>query len=554
MNIRRFLKHSLIPVGLGVVLFFPAGTPPPARGAFDPAAGPRLFFTDLVSGPNTGGQDNLGVFITLYGEGFGIERGGSTVTIGGQEVAAYVSWGENNAPRRLDKLVVQPGLDITSGDLVVTVNGQTSNPLPFTVRPGGIYFVSPSGDDANDGSLDHPWRSMAFAANMLAAGDTVYAMDGVSETAEQNFGAVLSLETSGAEDGPKAIIAYPGATATLGSTVLEFGIRVPNIGVAANDWVIAGLVLRGQVQAVDIGGSGSSRWRIVGNDISCPVGDGQTGCFAAALASNITFLGNEVHDISTQGNQPSKQYHAVYFTTDTNHVEVGWNHIHDNLACRAVQFHSSPLDENTGYNQYDLSVHDNLIHGGVCDGIDFATVDPSQGPVRAFNNIIYDIGRGPSPPDGDANYTCIYVAAGTNTGVDGIGEVEIFNNTLFNCGAYGNVDSGAFGRGPGSPGLVMKLMDNLVYAIGSEDYISPSSDTSRITGSNNLWFGEGAAPALLVGNLSGNPLFVDAAAGDFRLQPGSPAINAGGGMDTSADFMGITRPQGAGVDIGAYEF
>lgn len=35
---------------------------------------PRLFFTDLESGPSTVGEGNLGAFITRYGEGFGFSR------------------------------------------------------------------------------------------------------------------------------------------------------------------------------------------------------------------------------------------------------------------------------------------------------------------------------------------------------------------------------------------------------------------------------------------------------------------------------------------------
>ena len=520
---------------------------------------PRLFFTDLESGPNTGGEGGLGVFITIYGEGFGSERGESSVTIGGQEVARYVLWGADNAPRGLDMIVVQPGPGVKSGDIVVILNGDASHSLPFTVRPGNIRFVSTAGDDSNDGSFERPWRTVAYAKNSLAPGDTAYVMDGVAQTDEDNHGASLSLETGGEEGAPKALIAYPGATASIGSTGLEFGIRVPNIGVAASDWVIAKFVLRGSVQAVDVGGDGSSRWRVIGNDISCPVGDGQTGCFAAALASQIRFLGNEVHDIGRQGSRPGKQYHAVYFTTDTNHVDVGWNHIHDNLTCRALQFHSSPLGGDTGRNLYDLIVHDNLIHGGVCDGINFATVDPSKGPVRAFNNIIFDVGRGPSPPDGDANYSCIFVAGGTNTGPDGEGSVEIFNNTLYDCGRAGgvppdNVDKGAFGRGPGSPGLFMVLTNNIVYLTADEEYISPSSEMSLITGTRNLWFGGRNLPVFLAGAIEADPLFMDAAEADFHLRPGSPAIDAGVDMGIGFDFEYRFRPRGGAYDVGAYEF
>lgn len=56
------------------------------------------------------------------------------------------------------------------------------------------------------------------------------------------------------------------------------------------------------------------------------------------------------------------------------------------------------------------------------------------------------------------------------------------------------------------------------------------------------------------GNLDEDPLFVGAAGGDFRLQEGSPCIDAGTDVDAPTnDLAGVTRPQGAGIDMGAYE-
>ena len=51
-------------------------------GAGAAAGQPRIFFSDLESGPNTGGQHNDGAFVTIYGTRFGTTRGASSVMVG----------------------------------------------------------------------------------------------------------------------------------------------------------------------------------------------------------------------------------------------------------------------------------------------------------------------------------------------------------------------------------------------------------------------------------------------------------------------------------------
>ena len=57
------------------------------------------------------------------------------------------------------------------------------------------------------------------------------------------------------------------------------------------------------------------------------------------------------------------------------------------------------------------------------------------------------------------------------------------------------------------------------------------------------------------GNLDADPLFVSGDAGVLRLRAGSPCIDSGTATGAPpTDLRGVARPQGAGLDMGAYEY
>jgi hypothetical protein len=229
---------------------------------------------------------------------------------------------------------------------------------------------------------------------------------------------------------------------------------------------------------------------------------------------------------------------------------MGWNIVDNNPSgsttagvCRGVQFYSTG-----GSDQYDVHVHDNIIRNAICDGLNLSTMNPDAGVVEAYNNVIYHSGTGPDPSDSSAAYSCINTgafAAHTNN-------VEIYNNTLVDCGSRPGSYSSTGGMTLVIP---TRLRDNIVYSVSSnEPYISTGSNPSLISGSNNLYFGNGVGPSQTTGNINADPQFVNLANYNYHVQSTSPAIQAGLSISSLLNsFDGIARPQTVAYDIGAYQ-
>jgi hypothetical protein len=535
-------------------------------------ASPRVFFTDLTSGPKSGGQSNAGAFVTIYGRNFGATRGTSSVTIGGGPAASYHLWTDT-------KIAIQLGAKAVTGNIVVTTPAGASNGALFTVRAGNIYFVATNGSDSSSGKYSSPWRTLMHARDTMRPGDIAYAMNGVAQTADDGSGwqTSLLLRSGGTAAAPMAFVVYPQATATIGSnTGPPSGVRSAPQGESyPNYWVFAGFTLRGQTSAMALWGSAG--WRIIANDMSCPNGTEATACMGTVESSSMAFYGNNVHDTGVA--TASALYHGVYFGTDSNHLDIGWNTIANVHGCRGIQIHSTPQsgEPNSGQNQYDIAIHDNTIHDTQCDGIIVDTVDPSKGPISIYNNVIYNAGEGPNNPERSGGWACIYVPASTERGSRGAGAVDIYNNTLYACGTftsppYGSANAGIV-YGGGGAAIYLRIRNNIVYQTTTSLHHSgvpylviwnpltravcaDSGNCSWIRGSNNLFYGSGAAPrnANITNSVNANPQFTGLSQWTFHLQSNSPARNKGVDTGLQTDRDGVAQGGAEGHDIGAFQF
>jgi PKD repeat protein len=510
-----------------VLALFGWGLASPVRAQ---GVGPRLLFTDIESGPGTGGQDNLGAFITIYGEGFGATQGSSTVTVGGKPVARVISWGENNAAARsMDRIVVQPGPGAISGDIKVSSGSRTSNGLPFTVRTGNIYFVNQTtGADSNPGTYAQPWATIWRPRQTVVAGDIVYVQGGTFSTldpAMPGWDTLVFLDTSlcatGTAAAPIAYLGYPGNPPRFANAAARRGIYLNQDSGPLSYYVIGNVLFGEMIESILVTGIGH---RIVGNDLhDGGVGD-KVGVFGNTSA--IRILGNRFDSNGT----PETKYYAIYvqgFGVNRD-IDIGWNEVRDQEG-RSIQVYGHAAGDIVD----DLRIHDNVLMGSDLNNLLLGGSDGGTeilGTVSVTGNVIV----------GSRS------AEGLRVNDPG-GTVTIENNTIAgNAVAQVYIEEAGAGR--------VTLRNNIIVAGPGQQYyeFDAGSSPASVVPSRNLVYGAGACEVWDTGCVNQDPHF--ASATDYHLQAGSPAIDAGVPTSALRDHDGTPRPQGAAFDIGAFEY
>jgi hypothetical protein len=493
-----------------------------------PAPAPVIFYSDLTSGPNTGGQNNNGGFVTIVGRHFGDNHSSSSVSVGGGQVVNYPVWTDT-------KISFQLGATAKTGDITVTTPGGTSNGIHFTVRTGRIFFVDAKAQGNGSGTYESPWNSPASYFKAEQAGDTCYFRGGLYSGQYGNSGRAYNVSfynsgvPSGSQDNEIAWVGYPGETAQFkanDNTVYNGAFEING----NNQYmVIAGLSIYGR-------GDGREQVRLYSDNdklVNCKIEGIKTLSYAmvGVTASNLKIWGNEMFGATSR----NKLDHIIYFQGggQSDNDDVGWNYIHDNDIAVGPVFSWNMA----GQQSNGIKIHDNKIDcRNSSDIVRLAGIwNGAGGSITFANNLI--IGSGGSMNNDDA-YNAIYAS---------FGKITIYNNTFYQChGAGSNSVVNIFG------GASADVKNNIFYNQNNIGYVKGTN----VTIDSNLYYGgAGSPPAGDAHAVTSDPQFANASMLDFHIPPGSPAN--GKGVDICAvvprDYDGIPRTAGS-VALGAYQY
>lgn len=412
------------------------------------------------------------------------------------------------------------------------------------------YYVSPTGNDKNAGTLTSPWKTIQKAANTVTAGNTVIVQPGVYK---ERVKFAVSPNHSGTVSNP---VIFKSSTPSTAQIVGGFDTR------NANHLIIDGF----KITSLAKGGTGGGV--LVGSN-------------------NVTIINNYFYDIpdaAVRGYDSTKVISDIIVKDNVmalnqyGVIVVGerWSISNNDLSLKNWGATSLNYFQFSGNN---LSFRNNYLHGtnfsqkGLVSVVGWkgsATSKYKINNVEISGNLVQAFDQGinlTSSVVGNLNAVSVFnnVFDGVWEGSTSIGGYGVYaqnnvSNLIINHNTFANLSVAAV-RLAGKSGAISQ--NNIFYQAGNGYY---KDALSTFTGGYNLLT---SSTTLTFKNsndlMVANPLFLnpDKILGvdniprnsddGFRLDPLSPALNKGVVSSFNLDITGMTRPLDLLPDLGAYE-
>jgi hypothetical protein len=313
--------------------------------------------------------------------------------------------------------------------------------------------------------------------------------------------------------------------------------------------------------------SGTPTINVTGNNVSI-----QGLSILCSLQNGVTFAagvnGSAVQGCDIYGSCNDNVSGALVGNTPKN-ISVNYNRL---WAAGFGARGSGATGDGTSFHGEEFSV--SLIGNDIRYNNKSGIGNQSPGNTFAFRNYLQDnwdnlavFGAGSSGSTSAIHrflYNVSVHSSGENYGINSSGagsivspvRIEVQNNVLYGAMTTGKRGIFITNSAQTTWDIANNIAVNWTHGIGDA---TGTATIERLD--NNCLFGNSTnyydnSTGILNGkvgpnSLTGNPLFVNAAGGDFRLQAGSPCINAGVNVGATTDMDG--NPVGSPPDIGAYE-
>jgi hypothetical protein len=397
---------------------------------------------------------------------------------------------------------------------------------PTTAGTGAVRYVSQSdGSDSDDGlTTATAWQTITKVNSMnqgLGVGATILFKRGDTWT-----GSTLSIDHSGNSSNPLVYGAY-------GSTGARPIIRGDNVNdiIDGRSWIIVDRLHFDDGETIRI--SDSNNIIVQYSEIS----KRDQACIKAYHNSfNVTVQYNKIHDCGGYvacTNEPCN-------TTNGEGIYFG----------SAVS--NPPID-----NSHDLTARGNDIYNTTHDGVD---IKQNMDDILVEENIFHDSTKNTTNP----GMLAAIIINESSTGNPATTNIILQRNVIYNWEAQAMIMTG---------GSSLRVVNNLIYDVrvghgirvrGGGDFFHNTIYNVQQAGKNPIQFDSDATgydvrhnlgPST-TNNLAANAnMFVNPAGGNFKLKAGSTAIDLAAVYGSvTTDILQITRPKGATVDYGAYEY